>query len=370
MKTSRFQTISNMPSDNRVIMASAGSGKTSTIVDEACGDTSRQTAIITYTNNGCEEIAAKAYQRFGYVPPHVTISTWYAFLLRHFVRPYQNCLYNPRVTGIHFVNGRSVPYVPADKIRKHYFSKKPDLIYVDKVSKFACEVVQQTGGMPLQRFERIFDRLFIDESQDLAGYDLELIELLLESKVETTLVGDRRQATYSTNKAAKNKKYDGPNIILKFEEWEKAGLCGIEHQNFSHRCVQDICDLADRFYPDAPHTESRNADVTGHDGVFAVQKSQVQAYMDAYNPQPLRYSRATRNIPGKPINFGNAKAMTFQRTLIFPHGPLKKYLSTGDLKDAGKDIAKIYVAITRARQSVSFVVEDGAPLSGLTIYEP
>ena len=358
-----------MPSDNRVIIASAGSGKTSTIVDEACGDTTRQAAMITYTNNGREEIAAKAYQRFGYVPPHVTISTWYAFLLRHFVRPYQNCLYDLRVAGIQFVKGQSALYVPADKIRRHYFSK-PDRMYVDKVSKFACRVIEHTNGLPLQRLERIFDRLFIDESQDLAGYDLELIEMLLKSGVEVTLVGYRRQATYSTNSAAKNKKYGGPNIILKFKEWEKAGLCGIDHQNYSYRCVQEICDLADQFHPEAPNTESRNTDVTGHDGVFAVRKSQVQAYIEAYNPQPLRYNRATRNIPGKPINYGNAKAKTFDRTLIYPHAPLKKFLKTGDLKDAGKEIAKIYVAITRARQSVAFVVDDDSIVSGLTMYEP
>ena len=242
-------------------------------------------------------------------------------------------------------------------------------MYSDKVSKFACRVIENTGGLPLQRFEQIFNRLLIDESQDLAGYDLELIQILLNSDVELTLVGDHRQATYSTNSGPKNKKYRGPNIVSKFEEWEKAGFCGIEYHNYSHRCVQAICDLADQFHPKAPNTESRNTNVTGHDGVFAVRKGQVPAYMKAYNPQPLRYNRATRNIPGKPINYGNAKAMTFDRTLIYPHAPLKKFLKTGDIKDAGKEIAKIYVAITRARQSVAFVVDDDSLMQGLTVYE-
>jgi DNA helicase-2/ATP-dependent DNA helicase PcrA len=358
-----------MPLNNRVIIASAGSGKTTTIVDDACGDDTRRAAIITYTNNGREEITAKAYQRFGCVPPQVHISTWYAFLLRHFVRPYQNCLHDPRVAGIQFVNGRSAPYVREDIIGRHYFSG-PDRIYVDKVSKFACKVIEKTDGLPLQRFEQIFDRLFIDESQDLAGYDLELVEMLLKSNIEIMLVGDHRQATYSTNSAAKNKKYGGPNIVLKFEEWEKAGFCGIDYHNYSHRCIQAICDLADQFHPKAPDTESRNTVVTGHDGVFAVRKSHVSTYMDTYNPKPLRYSRATKNIPGNPLNYGTAKGMTFERTLIYPHGPLKKYLLTGDLKDAGKEIDKIYVAITRARQSVAFVIDDNTIAKALTMYEP
>ncbi len=360
-----------MPSNNRAIIASAGSGKTTNIVDASCGDETRRAGMITYTNNGREEIAKKCYERFGCVPPHVTISTWYAFLLRHFVRPYQNFLYEPHVTGIQFVNGRSDRYSKANDIPRHYFSR-PDRtrIYVDKVSKFACQVIDRTEGLPLLRFGQIFDRLFIDESQDLAGYDLDLIEMLLKSGVQISLVGDHRQATYSTNNAAKNKKYGGPKVVLKFEEWEKAGLCEIDYHNYSRRCVQPICDLADQFYPEFPDTKSQNKTVTGHDGVFAVQERHVLAYMAAYNPQPLRYSRASKNIAGKPINFGNAKGMTFDRTIIFPHGPLKKFLKTSHLKDAGKEIAKIYVAITRARQSVAFVVDDGAPVSGLTLYKP
>ena len=357
-----------MPLNNRVIIASAGSGKTTTIVDEAYRDSTRKAAMITYTNNGRDEIITTAHTRFGCVLPHVTISTWYAFLLRHFVRPYQNCVYEPRVTGIHFVNGRSVPYVPATSIRKHYFSK-PDLMYVDKVSKFAKLVIEKTDSLPLKRFEQIFDRLFIDESQDLAGYDLDLIEMLLKSSVEITLVGDHRQATYSTNIAARNKKYGGSNIVLKFQEWERDGLCEVGYQNYSHRCVQAICDFADQFHPEAPKTESRNIKVTGHDGVFSVRKEQVPLYMQTYNPQPLRYSRATKDILGNPINYGNAKGMTFERTIIYPHIPLKKFLRTGDINDAGKEVAKIYVAITRARQSVAFVVDDKSLSRGLTVYE-
>ena len=35
-----------------------------------------------------------------------------------------------------------------------------------------------------------------------------------------------------------------------------------------------------------------------------------------------------------------------------------------------KEIAKIYVAITRARQSVALVVDNDATVSGLTVYWP
>jgi DNA helicase-2/ATP-dependent DNA helicase PcrA len=62
--------------------------------------------------------------------------------------------------------------------------------------------------------------------------------------------------------------------------------------------------------------------------------------------------------------------MTFDRTLIYPHGSLRNYLGTGKLTDAGKEIPKLYVAVTRARQSAAFVVENGASLATVNFYQP
>lgn len=357
-----------MPSNSRIILASAGSGKTTAIIDDACGSPSSRAAIITYTINNTFEIRAKTYERVGSIPPNVTISTWYAFLLRHFVRPYQNCLHSRRVSQICFVEGRSAPYSNATDIKTHYFGSS-GRIYSDKVSKFACAVIEKTGGLPLERFEQIFDRVYIDESQDLAGHDLELIELLMRWPIPMTLVGDHRQATFSTNQAAKNKKYARAKVVDRFEKWRKAGLCDLEYQYHSYRCTQGICDFADQLHPSLPKTNSLNKIVTGHDGVFAVPKSQVFKYIGAFHPQALRYNRTFKDVPGTPINFGSAKGMTFDRTLIFPHNRLERFLMTGDLNDAGAEIAKIYVATTRARQSAAFVVPDGSKPASIPVFE-
>ena len=45
--------------------------------------------------------------------------------------------------------------------------------------------------------------MFVDEMQDLAGYDLALLEKLFGSALPVTAVGDPRQGTYSTNNSAK-----------------------------------------------------------------------------------------------------------------------------------------------------------------------
>lgn len=352
---------------NQIIVASAGSGKTTTVVEDACADRSKRVALITYTKNGRDEIYRKTFGEYGCIPPNVIIDTWFSFLLKHFVRPYQRSMHERRVSGIHFVSNRSAKFIPEREVSRHYFSKS-DLIFSDKVSKFAMRTIEETDGLPIQRFTSIFDGLCIDEGQDLAGYDLDLVESLLRTDVDSLIVADHRQATFSTHATPKYKKYAGPNIVSKFKEWEADGLCEIEHHNYSYRCIQAICDFADQFYPDSPDTESKNPNVTQHDGVFAVRRGDIESYMDTYDVQPLRYNRRTKCERGEPLNFGASKGMTFERTLIYPHGPLREFLLTGTLEKAGKEIEKIYVAVTRARQSVAFVVEDDAVPAGLAIF--
>jgi|SRR5271157_1126352 len=356
-----------MPSSNRIIVASAGSGKTTTIIDLACGTMGSRVAIVTYTTNNTSGVEKLTYERVGHIPPHVTISTWYSFLLRHMVRPYQRSLYPESVTRLYFHNGISAPYSKQENIADHYFGG-PGCIYVDKVSKFACKLIEKTNGRPIRRLEAIFDHLYIDEVQDLAGWDLELIEILMKSRIGVTLVGDHRQATFSTNKAQKNKGYAGAKVITKFEKWHKAKLCDLEFQSISHRCVQAICDFADRLHPEMPKTTSLNKVVTGHDGIFAVRERDVEAYMNAFDPQTLRYDRKMKDVPGTPINYGASKGLTFEHTLIFPTGPLSKFLLTGDPKDAGS-ISKIYVAITRARQSTAIVIKNDSKSPLIPIFK-
>jgi DNA helicase-2/ATP-dependent DNA helicase PcrA len=62
--------------------------------------------------------------------------------------------------------------------------------------------------------------------------------------------------------------------------------------------------------------------------------------------------------------------MTFDRTLIYPHGPLTKYLKTGNIADAADEISTLYVAVTRARQSLAFAVPDGFPVKMMSVFRP
>ena len=70
---------------------------------------------------------------------------------------------------------------------KYYFSQS-HLIYSDKLAKFVVRANELTNGLVIKRIGKIYSHIFIDEVQDMAGYDLEIIKLLFG--LETNTLGE------------------------------------------------------------------------------------------------------------------------------------------------------------------------------------
>lgn len=345
-----------MPSNNLVYIAAAGSGKTTHLVEEALKNANKKIAIITYTINNLNEIRNCIYLKLSYIPSNIIIQSWFSFLLTECVRPYQNFQYDEhRIESIEFYHGRSARFIAKSDIK--YFLSEGKYIYTDKISEFACLCDRLSKGLIINRLEEIYDAVYIDEIQDLAGYDFDFLELLLESKLETIFVGDNRQATFSTNNSIKYKKFKGKNIIDLFKLWEKQGKCFLNYMQNCYRCNQMICDLADSLYPEMPKTISCNKDRTGHDGNFIIKEKDVNKYLFIFKPVVLRYDIKTKYDDIIATNFGVSKGLTFDRVLIIPNGPINKFLNTGELYYIEKSKPKLYVAITRAKYSVAFIYD-------------
>ncbi|MGD6794705.1 UvrD-helicase domain-containing protein [Metabacillus indicus] len=345
--------------NNQIIIAAAGSGKTKELVSRAIDQHDKRILITTFTIDNAEEIRKKFYKEIGYIPSNVKIQTWFSFLLNDGVRPYQNTLYDKqRIENIEFVNGQSTRFV-AKKDIENYYLKLGKRIYTDKMCDFIGEVFKRSKGAVIKRLESIYDVIMIDEVQDLAGYDLEFLYVLLRSKINIVVVGDNRQAVFFTNSSSKNKRKKGEHIFELFKEWETKGICTIEYKTECYRSNQSICDFADLFYPDMPKTHSLNTRITGHDGLFYIRSKDIDRYIDRFNPQILRYSKVSK-VPSNYLvyNFGKSKGLTFDRVLVICNGPLNKFLKSGDLSLLDKSKAAYYVAITRARYSVTFVTDE------------
>ena len=359
--------MSSVPSPNQVLLSAAGSGKTTMLVRQSLARPHRRIAILTYTLENLEEIRRAFERHAGFVPAHVTLYSWYGFLLRECIRPYQPALCaQPRVESFLFVEGRTNNRAPRTQVARHYLVG--DKMYSDRAADFAVRCDELTQGRVIQRLTAMYYELYIDEVQDLAGYDLDLVERLLASGIEITLVGDTRQATYATNHSPRHQQYRGVAMMQLFQDWQARNLCQIQHRVISHRCAQSLCDLADALYPQLPRTESGNTDVTGHDGIYVVAPNLVQKYVQQYAPIVLRHDRRQACDGYSAVNFGQAKGRTYSRVLIYPNGPLTLFLRTADPSRITSP-AKYYVAFTRARQSVAFVMAGACAWPGHHVYE-
>jgi hypothetical protein len=342
-----------LPAENIAILAAAGSRKTEHIVDSALAVKCGRVLIVTYTYENQHQIIARIEQKVGVVPPNIIVMGWFSFLIQHCAKPYQRALTGKPLTisGLNF-KGRRHQFTANSDLR--YFLDKNSCLYRDGVSDFVVEVNRKGAGAVVRRLERIFTHIFVDEVQDLVGYDLDVLELLMNSGVKLVVVGDPRQHTLATNLGPRNKKYRGAGLADWFEE--RSSVCGLESRNCSYRSNQTICNFADAICPGFPATESISVPLTGHDGVFQVARRNLPAYIAKHGPVTvLRHDKNARTDGFAAMNFGVAKGSTFDRVVIFPTQPILQYLKDGDTKKL-KAHEKLYVAVTRARYSVAFVV--------------
>src|SRR3546814_9059532 len=103
-------------------------------------------------------------------------------------------------------------------------------------------------------------------------------------------------------------------------------------------------------------TVSNQEGATDHDGVFAVAEADVAAYVERFDPQPLRDRVTTASEVDLPFrNFGKVKGLNFDRVLLYPTSTITKFLTNGTALPL-KNACRIYVDVTHPRPSVPFGV--------------
>lgn len=351
-----------MPSNNHLTLAVAGSRKTQGIVD-ACAEAGvdERILIVTYTNANQSELRERLATHAG---DHlaVEVSGWFSFLLAHFVRPFlPYCYPGARLGG--FDNTSEPQRYTRSEAWERYFTPEGDVRKVH-LPQLVHRIEEASAGAGIRRLEKIYDQIFIDEAQDLCGYDLEVLKLLMSSTLPIEMVGDVRQAILATNdREPKNKKYKYLGIWDWFREEEERGNLTITQRADTWRCHPKIAAFADTIFGPSwgfEPTTSHNQTITDHDGVHQIQPTDVAAYVNRFTPLVLRHSSgsAQQYADLDPMNFGVSKGMTRERVLILPTAPIATFLKTGAYLEP-RTAATFYVAVTRATQSVAIVLPPG-----------
>jgi DNA helicase II / ATP-dependent DNA helicase PcrA len=374
---------------NRLVIAAAGSGKTTYLVEQALKIRDQRVLITTYTDSNEAEIRQKFFDLVGHVPANVVITTWFSLLITHGVLPFQGCVFDFPVRGMLLVQAQSgIRYTnsygvgvawPEDDIAHHFFDAH-GRVFSDKLSKLVIRCNEKSGGAVTDRLSRVFAHVLVDEVQDLAGYDLDILEALARSPIRLLMVGDPRQVTYLTHNERRLAKYaDGgiADFLLTLPQKLKIEIDDAS-LNRSHRNSAGICAVSSRLFPAFAATQacdcaSCRQSAPAHAGIFLLRKADYAEYLATVRPMQLRDKITSSGVdPASPVmNFGESKGRGFDHVVILPTGPMQKWLADPQTALAAQSRAKLYVAITRARHSVAIAMDwkPGPLPAGFTLYE-
>lgn len=217
------------------MFAVAGSGKTTLLIDRLSLE--RRALIVTYTENNYSHLRDSIIKRFGHVPKNITILSYFTFLYSFCYRPILQL--QLETTGIIF---RAPPFstlkLKRDNFR-YYFNSKGS-IYHNRLAKLV-EIVDAIPGI-IARIERFYDDFFVDEVQDLAGHDFNLLMALANANVEILFVGDFYQHTFDTSRDGVVNKSLHDDIGKYEKRFRTAGIkVDKETLGRSWRCGATVC---------------------------------------------------------------------------------------------------------------------------------
>ena len=365
---------SSLSVNSKCIIAAAGSGKTTYIVDNALESCPKSKILITtFTRENEKEIRKKILKKTKAIPSNITVQTWWSFLFQHGIRPYQNLITDTLIKGLEKVDQRSGfkcnfqghPVFFGQEAGDNFYLSSCNRLYSDKIAIFTVTANNKSNGALFDRISKIFNEIYIDEIQDLAGYDLEIVHEIIK-KIPTILVGDPRQATYETHFSQKNKEFSGGKIDQYLTKKCKK-ICEIDKSTLQHsyRSHEAICKYSSTLFPDFPQIESLSSQKTNHDGVFFVSRADTPQYLAEFSPVQLRHSIKTPiDNNYRAYNYGESKGLTFDRVLIYPTEPIKKHI-LGKKLLTGTSLCKYYVALTRAKHSVAILWDNPPTVDGI-----
>lgn len=221
--------------DKRVIFAVAGSGKTKFIINKL--NLHERYLIVTFTNNNIENIRIRIIDKFGYFPENIRLYSYFSFLYGFCYRPFlqstlgtNGILYKPNKNTYAKMNNRN------------YYVDDYNRIYSNRIAK--AIINYDSINHVIKRIEKYFDHFFIDEVQDFAGYDFNLLPYFAKTNIDQLYVGDFYQHTFDTSR-------DGNVNNCLYEDYGKY-LLRFKHMGFepdittlkkSFRCSPTICEF-------------------------------------------------------------------------------------------------------------------------------
>jgi DNA helicase II / ATP-dependent DNA helicase PcrA len=334
--------------DKRIILAVAGSGKTTYLVDKLCLE--KRALIITYTINNTLNLKNSIIDKFGYLPNNIKLVSYFSFIYNFCYKPYLADRVNAK--GISWKRPPQNTF-KLNRSKPEYYINKRKRLYNSRIAK----LIETQKIMPqiTKRLEKYYDYLYIDEVQDFAGHDFDFLLSLTEANVSQLFVGDFFQHTFDTsNDGTTNKKLfdDFKTYIKRFED--KGIVIDLETLKNSHRCSKTVCEFVrDKIGVQIFSTKAEETKV-----IFIEEQEEADKIYCDDSIVKLFYQKANQ-FECYSENWGKSKGENKYRDVcvVLNDTTFNSYNGTIFKNLASQTKNKLYVACTRAKGNLYFVQE-------------
>ena len=332
--------------DKRVIFAVAGSGKTANILDSLSEDS--RALIITYTENNFKNLRGRIIDKFGFFPEKIKLFSYFTFLYSFCYKPF--LLREVPSKGINW----DTPPAFTMRLKRtdiRYYRDTSNRLYHNRIAKLL--EIQNAHRSIVERLEKYFDSIFIDEVQDFAGHDFNFLKIISSASIDIKYVGDFYQHTFDTSR-------DGPtnrNLHKSYDNYldlfSQMGLA-IDTETLikSYRCSPTVCSFITEklgINIESHRTDETIIHVSCDEGESA-KLMQDNSLVKLFFREHYKFGCYSRN-------WGECKGEDHYQDVCIVLNPttLRKFESDGlsELNPQTKN--KLYVACTRARGNIYFL---------------
>ena len=334
--------------DKSLVLAVAGSGKTSSLINKL--NLNDRFLIITYTINNTRNLKQSIINKFDYFPDNIELFSYYKFLYQFCFRPFLG--YQSKIQGIYW--GVPPNYTGRLKLNdiKRYVTNDRRL-YHNRIAKLLeqCNVIDSVS----ERLEKYYDHFLIDEVQDFAGHDFNLLKSLVQAKINFLLVGDFYQHTFDTSRDGSTNK----NLHNNFEDYKKVFKnikikVDTQYLNKSYRCTPQVCEfISDKLGIEIESRKDDSSQVELIENPIEVDRIfHDKSIVKLFYRENYKYDCRSRN-------WGDCKGENhyYDVCVVLNNTSYKHFQNENlqDLKPVSKN--KLYVACSRANNNLYFIPE-------------
>lgn len=333
--------------DKRLILAVAGSGKTSLIINSLSLNT--KALVLTYTENNCNNIKERVINKFGHIPRNIVIQTYFTFLYSICYKPFLD--YKFKANGINW-NPPPPHTLKLNRNNRLFYIDKLDRLYSNRIAKL---ITDQALDDVKGRIRKYFNQLYIDEVQDFAGHDFNLLKCICDTNIDIVLVGDFYQHTFDTSR-------DGNvnvNLHCNYERYithfsDINFMIDITSLSHTHRCSKSICN----FITNNLGIKIESNKLTDNPITYITDNDEIDIIFNNNNIVKLFFKEHNR-YPCYSNNWGKSKGLdNYTDVCVVLNKSMENAYNKNDFSQIpSSSINKFYVACTRANQNIYLISE-------------